>query len=540
MPLAMPRPSTLAGVAVLLAVITTPSAATAQNGQSFANAVAAGADYEQVTARPVRTCESLVSLTGFEFSIASAVMIPSIDEVPEHCRVSGVIPSEIQFDVNLPTGWNRRVYMYGNGGFAGTPADAPARVAFRHAGLRHGFATAYTDTGHDSRVKPGATFAHGNLATVIDYGFRAVHLTAVTAKTLLAAYYDDALTYAYWDGCSTGGRQGLMAAQRFPDDFDGIVVGAPVLDFVGTMIWNTWNAAALADASLELWKVGVVGDAVYAACDGVDGLVDGLIDDPRACDFDPVAALPLCSDASNGDQCFSTADIAALARIYGGVSSRGETVFPGLPVGAEAPGAPSLDAPTGASGWAGWIVRDTGRTRQLEMADSFLKYMAFDLDDPDYDWQTFDFDADPERMGAIRSILDATDPDLSRFRERGGKVLSYFGWADPALNPLMGVDYYERVVERLGSTTGDFYRLFMVPGMFHCRGGRGADRFDAMTPLIDWVERDIAPDRIEAARVDDDVVTMTRPLCPYPMVARYDGLGDPNDASSFACGPSLP
>ena len=523
-------------VAMSLLIVPLVSApAAGQNGQSFAGVASSTVEYELPSAHPQRTCESLVSLTGYEYSIVSADLVPTADEVPEHCRVSGLIPPEIRFEINLPSGWNRRLYMHGNGGFAGTSPGAPQRVAARGAALRHGFATAYTDTGHDSRVEPLATFAHDNLAKVIDFGFRAVHLTAVTAKTVVAAYYDGALTYSYFDGCSTGGRQGLMSAQRFPADFDGIVVGAPVLDFTGTMIWNAWNAHALDAASLELWKVGVLGEAVYAACDDVDGLADGLIDDPRRCEFDPERALPLCSDASNGDRCFSAADIQALERIYGGVVRHGDVVFPGLPVGAEARGAPTAQLPNGQSGWARWIVRDVGRTMQLEFADSFMKYMAFDEDDPDYDWRTFDFDEDPARMTSIRQILDATDPDLAPFRDRGGKILSYFGWADPALNPLMGVDYYEDVRETMGPATDDFYRLFMVPGMFHCRGGRGTDRFDAMTPLIEWVEGDRAPDQLTASRIDDGVLQMTRPLCPYPEVARYDGTGNPNEADSFRC-----
>ncbi len=272
------------------------------------------------------------------------------------------------------------------------------------------------------------------MAKVLDYGFRAVHLTVVSAKAIMAAYYDAPLSTSYWDGCSTGGRQGLIAAQRFPDDFDGIVVGAPVLDFTGTMMWNVWNAQALARAEIDLAKVRAVGDAVYASCDAVDGVKDGLIDDPRRCTFEPETMLPLCSDASNGDRCFSSADLAALDAIYGGVVSNGDVVFPGLPVGAEGHEAPTPASPGGESGWARWIVRDVGQTLQLLLAEDFFKYMAFDQDDPDYDWRSFDFDEDPASLGFISDVLDATDPDLSRVRDSGGKIVSYFGWADPALN----------------------------------------------------------------------------------------------------------
>ena len=508
-----------------------PDAADAQNGSSFLDAENSAVPYTEAGSRAQVRCTSLVALTTHNYSIVSATLVGEKDGVPEHCRVSGVIPPEIRFEVNLPSAWNRRFYMYGNGGYAGTPPENPGKARQRDRGLRHGFATAYTNTGHDSKVEPLASFAHDNLQKEIDYSFRAVHLTVVTAKELLAAYYGDALSYAYWDDCSTGGRQGLMSAQRFPDDFDGVIVGAPVLNFTDTQIWGAWNAKALLEAPLSLAKIAIVAEKVYARCDGLDGLEDGLIDDPRQCEFDPAKHLPRCGDSA-GDGCFTGGEIRALERIYGGVVSKGEVLFPGLPVGAEA--AP----PSGAnrtSGWNRWIVSEKGPSIQQVFAETFLRYMAFEKDDPNYDWKTFDFDEDPAKTGFIRSILDARNPDLWPFQQRGGKILMYFGWADTALNPLMGVDYYEQVVETMGDRTTDFFRLFMVPGMFHCGGGLGVHRFDALTHLVNWVELGKAPDRIVAARVEEGVVEMTRPLGPYPETARYRGSGDPNDAASFEC-----
>ncbi len=383
--------------------------------------------------------------------------------------------------------------------------------------------TAYTDTGHDSRVEPLGTFAYDNLGKEIDYAFRAVHLTAVTAKVLIAAYYGTAETYSYWDGCSTGGRQGLISAQRFPDDFDGILAGAPVLNFTDTVIAYVWNNQALAMTPLSLAKVALVGEAVYARCDAADGLADGLIDDPRRCDFDPALHLPVC-DGARGEACFTAGEIETLQAIYGGPVRAGERLFPGQPVGAEA-----------GNGWNRWIVSSRGPTIGLSFSDTFFKYLAFTPDDPDFDWRTFDFDTDPDRV-TIREILDATDPDLSVFHARGGKMITHFGWADTALNPMMAVNYYEDVRATMGeSTTSDFYRLFMVPGMFHCRGGLGTDRFDALTPLFNWVEGGVAPDRIPAARIENGEVTRTRPLCPYPQVAKHIGSGSIDDASNFVC-----
>ena len=507
------------GGALLLAGM----AANAQNGSSFLDASRSAIDYTVATTRPAVACESLLSLTGHDYSIVSATMVGATTDVPEHCRLFGVIPPEIRFNVNLPTGWNGRFYMHGNGGYAGNPPESAGTQRTAGRAVAQGFATAYTDTGHDNRVEPLGTFAHDNVGKEIDYAFRAVHLTAVTAKTLIATYYGTAERYAYWDGCSTGGRQGLMSAQRFPDDFDGILAGAPVLNFTDIQVAYVWNNQALARHPLSPAKMSLVGETVYAQCDATDGLEDGLIDDPRRCDFDPARDLPRCGAAA-GDACFTTGEIATLRAIYGGPVRGGQPYFPGQPLGAEA-----------GNGWNRWIVSERGPTIGLSFAETFFKYLAFTPDDPDYDWRAFDFETDPDRV-TIREMLDATDPDLSAFHAAGGKMITHFGWADTALNPMMGVQYYEDVQATMGaSTAADVYRLFMVPGMFHCRGGLGTDRFDALTPLVNWVEGGMAPDHIQAARVEDGEVTRTRPLCPYPQVAQYTGAGSIDDASNFVC-----
>lgn len=502
--------------------------AQAQNGYSFLDAAQSKVPYTETPARPQASCAALVSLTGFEFSIVAAQLVPASADAPEHCRVSGVIPPEIRFEVNLPTSWNRRLYMHGNGGYAGTPPEDPGLVRTKSAAMRNGFATAYTDTGHDRRVYPLGEFAYNNTQKEIDYSFRAVHLTVVTAKKLVSAYYDRAASYSYWDGCSTGGRQGLMSAQRFPEDFDGIVAGAPVLNFSGTMMGYIWKLNALKHAPLELDKIVRVGEKVYERCDARDGLKDGLIEDPRDCDFDPEQHLPRC-ESGGGGNCFTAGEIRALAGVYSDVMSNGKAIFPGQPVGAEA--AP----PNGASGWNRWIVNGDGPSIGKTFSETFLRYLAFPDDNPDRTWEAFDFDKDPGRMAFIQSILDATNPDLSEFKNRGGKMITYYGWADTALNPLMNVEYYEQVRAKLGGGAKDVYRLYMVPGMFHCRGGLGVDRIDAITPLINWVEGGVAPETLIASREVDGNVKITRPLCVFPEVARYRGTGDPNDAASFRC-----
>jgi feruloyl esterase len=270
---------------------------------------------------------------------------------------------------------------------------------------------------------------------------------------------------------------------------------------------------------------------VYAKCDAADGVADGLIDDPRKCAFNPSADLPRCANDSEGRICFTPDQLRTLDTIYGSVQRNGTEFFPGWPVGAEvaAPGAAT-------SGWMPWFVGPpTPGPIQISFGEAFFKYMAFGRPNPSYDWLTFNLDADLEKLQWARGVLDATDPDLSRFKARGGKIVSYFGWADPALNPMMGVNYYESVAQKIGPSTADFYRLFMVPGMFHCQGGVGVGAFDALTPLVEWVEKGTAPPSIIGSRLVDGKPVRTRPLCPYPEIAKYKGMGSIDDAASFSC-----
>jgi len=502
----------------------------AQNRASFTE-TPAGAASRFTPVSPQRACSAVERLSLPEVSHLNADHVEATDQRPAHCRVTGVVQPEIQFEVTLPDAWNRRLYMFGNGGYAGEDLAEATRVETRDAALREGFATVQQNTGHDAKAEPLGSFAENNLGKLIDYASRGVHTTVVTAKEMIRAYYDRAPVYSYWDGCSTGGRQGLMSAQRYPGDFDGILAGAPVLDFTGTQLWGVWNAQALAKAPITIQQLPVIARAVMDKCDTIDGIKDGLLTDPRQCTFSPAQDLPRCEADRPGDQCFTPAQIDALQTVYGGVRSKGEVIFPG-----QLPGAEPADG-GGSSGWKDWIVAQNGQSRQLAYGESFLKYFAnAPAAQPDLDWRRFDFDKDVERISRIRDILDATDPDLSEFAQRGGRIISYFGWADPALNPMMGVNYYERVRKTMGEgPTSNFYRLFMVPGMFHCRGGFGPDRFDAMTPLINWVETGRAPESILARQMAGEQVRRTRPLCPYPLVAKYSGAGSLDDADSFSC-----
>jgi len=284
------------------------------------------------------------------------------------------------------------------------------------------------------------------------------------------------------------------------------------------------NQRALNASPIPADKLKVLADTVVAKCDAVDGLKDGLIDDPRACAFKPSADLPRCAGDGDGPTCFTAAQIAALETVYGGVKRGGAEFFPGWAAGGE-------------GGWTPWFVRGAQGPIQVAFGETFFKYMAFGRPNPSYDWLTFNVETDLEKIQWARSVLDATDPDLSRFKARGGKIVSYFGWADPALNPMMGIRYYESVMQKMGPSTTDFYRLFMVPGMYHCGGGTGVSAFDALTPLVEWVEKGVVPQSIIGSRLVEGKVVRTRPLCPYPQVARYQGTGSVDEAASFRCAP---
>jgi feruloyl esterase len=478
------------------------------------------------TGKPAIACGELRSLTSFDLSVIGARVIPASANAPEHCRVSLMVPPEINIEVNLPTAWNGRLYMFGNGGWAGESFETPGRIANRAHGLKAGFVTAATDTGHSAASEPGASFAL-NRQKLLDFGFRSLHVTAEAAKLLARTYYGTGPSKSYYDGCSQGGREGLILAQRFPNDFDGIIAGSPLVNNTGTQTARAYWMQGLAMNPFPAAKLELLARRVYDQCDAKDGLKDGLIDDPRRCDFKPERDLPHCAEGLDRADCFTGNQIAAVDRIYGDVMSQGKRYFPGWPVGAEgAWTGQEINGPAGPGAWTTY-------------GQNFLRYIApwnKGLDnDPTQLIAQFDIDKDPPQMDELRQILDATDTDLSAFRRHGGKLVMYFGWADPQLNPRMGVEYYEQVTEKMGASTTDFFRLFMVPGMFHCGGGVGTGVFDTATPLVNWVEASTAPERIEASRVVEGKVVRTRPLCNYPLVARYKGSGSIDEAANFSC-----
>ena len=476
--------------------------------------------------KPSIACADLANRKfGDEVKIESATAVAATEKLPAHCDVRGVIWPEAKFAIKLPDAWNDRFQMVGNGGTAGVIS-----LAAVDNGIRKGFATASTDTGHDAQKEPLATFAYvtpGNphgWRKFLDFAYLSVHETAVLAKQVIRAYYGAAPRYSYWVGCSTGGRQGLQEAQRYPDDFDGLVVGAPGLYNTGNSMRRIWVAQSqMGDGAIPVEKLPLLARVVYAKCDSVDGLADGIIDDPRRCGFDPARDVPKCAGAESAD-CFTAAQIAALGKIYGGVrNSTGKLLFPGEPPGSESVWAENLVGPS---------------KLVLPRAESQMKFEMLDPPPgPSWSYTEFNFDTDPLRLAKAGKELNALNPDLAPLKQRGGKIVQYSGWADQQVNPLPGIDYYQTVSRKLGEAeTREFYRLFMVPGMFHCSGGPGCGSADWLSAVMDWVEKGIAPDRIIGSHVEAGEIKRARPLCPYPQVAKYKGTGSVDDAANFVCG----
>lgn len=470
-------------------------------------------------AAPVKKCEDLKSgAFGREVQIESARIVPANAGMPELCDVRGVIWPENHFAVKLPTNWNERFEMVGNGGWAGEISERAMDTA-----VRSGYATTSTDTGHDAHKEPGASFAYPgpnnpNAARkVIDFGYLAVHETALLAKRMIRAYYGQDPRYSYWVGCSTGGRQGLMEAQRYPEDFDGYVIGAPVLNLTGLQMKSIYNyqVAGTGPGAIAPAKLPLINRAFYDKCDAVDGLKDGLVENPLRCDFDPGRDLEKCSGDQDGPACFTGAQIAALRKVYDGVrDSKGDLLFPGMPPGG-----------------------DGAATTGFRLADSFMKFMAFDpAPGPGWDFHAFHVDTAPARMAETALRIDATIPDLTAVKMRGGKIVHYHGWADPGVSPKMSIEYYEAATKTMGEKeTRDFYRFFPVPGMFHCGGGPGCGNADWLAAAVDWVEKGIAPSMIVGAHIENGRTKRTRPLCAWPNEARYKGTGSIDEAANFTC-----
>jgi feruloyl esterase len=450
------------------------------------------------------------------------------------CDVKGVIAPQVQFEVQLPLQTYRQRYLQtGCGGLCGSLAINVA-AAVGCAPVADGtFAIALDNQGH---VAGGS--ADGNFGTDpqlrVDFAQRADHLTALAAKALIAAFYGQGPRYSYFDGCSQGGHEGLTEAQRFPRDFTGILAGAPAsITTELNSFHQPWLARVDFDAAgrviLPASKLGMLHSAVLARCDGIDGLVDGQLDDPRRCPFDPGAVA--CPTGQDAPACLTAAQVAVVRRLYSGaVDARGRALYPGgQPLGSEL-------------AWAGWMIPPDPAAAQnttiaWRIGNGWVKYLAFapnpplsfTLNDIRFDAATF------ARTQRLAGFYDATDPDLRAFKQAGGKLILWHGWADQAIPPLGTLAYYQAVQDRMGGLTAtqQFARLYMFPGVFHCGGGAAPNSFDLLSPLLTWVEDGAAPARIVATEASGATVVRTRPVFPYPQVARYDGSGSSDDAANF-------
>ena len=434
--------------------------------------------------------------------------------LPPYCRVAATLKpssdSAIKTEMYLPAeNWNGKFEMIGNGLWAGSIQGIPQ---MRNA-LREGYATSATDTGHEGG---NGMFALGHPERITDFAWRAVHETAVKSKLLIKAYYGSDPKYSYWNGCSTGGRQALIEVTKFPEDFDGVLAGAPANPHIylhAAGVARTIELMKHPDGKLSQAKVEMLHNAVLAACDALDGVKDGIIGDPHKCKFDPASLL--CKGADS-DNCLTAAQVAVVRTVYADVkTSKGEIVWTGFEPGGELQYFGLRNIPTTATG-GGWdSIRILGHQ------------------DPDYDWHKFNLDSDLAL--ADKSGIDTHIVDLTPFKKHGGKLLLYHGWADQAIPPGNTVNFYNNVLAKMGPKQDDWMRLFMVPGMLHCTGGPGTDQFNKMAVLERWRESNEAPQQIVAAHVTNGQVDMTRPLCPYPEVAVYKGVGSKNDAANFSC-----
>jgi feruloyl esterase len=444
-------------------------------------------------------------------------------KLPTFCRVAATLTpsndSDIKIEVWLPSpssegfgGWNGKFQAVGNGGWAGVISYAALAQA-----VAAGYAGASTDTGH---VGNTAAFATGHPEKVIDMGYRAVHEMTVKAKSIVDSYYGTGPKLSFWNGCSQGGRQGITEAQRYPADFDAIVAGAPAVNWMalhGVRMAIHQKAHATEASAIAPDKYPAIHEAVLNACDALDGVKDGVIEDPTRCHFDPKV---LQCQGADGPACLTPAQVETARALYAPLKNAksGAAVFPALLLPGSEPSWATLVGP-----------------EPIGTALDAFKYVVF----KDPNWDARRFNAETDIDAAIKmdaGVLHSGDTNLMPFFKRGGKLLMYHGWADPQVPALNSVDYFDGVVKTAGrAAVGKSIELYMVPGMAHCAGGPGTDTFDKMAALEQWVEHGAAPSQIVASHLTNGAVARTRPLCQYGRIAHYKGAGSTDDAASFEC-----
>jgi feruloyl esterase len=558
-----------AALAILLGLALGPAAGGAATIRDAASHTGVRSGALSAAIRPKLPCRALTqagsaivpgvadfsAIAGAPTHVSAATVVVATAQTPAYCDVQGYITPQIHFELRLPAAtWQGRYLQEGCAGFCG----AVFPPAFRPCPAQPGgdFAVASTDEGHSS-ASPGDGFeglwASSDEQLRIDFGYRAAHVVAVAAKAIIAAYYGVAPRHSYFAGCSDGGREGLMEAQRYPHDFDGILAGGPANLFaplVGELM--TWEADVNRDAHgqeiLTAAKLPALHQAVIVACDANDGVIDGQIGDPRACRFDPGTLR--CPAGVDRPACLTPAQVAVVCALYTGpVDAQGRHLYPGgVPRGSEL-------------AWIGWLVRPDGApawypTAVQQGGDNYLRYMGFPVGQAgplSKDWR-FTL-AGFNRLRAEGHLYNATSADLRAFRAHGGKLILWTGWADPNIPPFGTLAYYQAVQDRMGglAVTQRFARLFVFPSLYHCYWGFGPDQFDMLTPIVRWVERGTTPARIIATQAAPPknnwtqaasesnpyrpypvgTVVRTRPVFPYPMEARYRGTGSVDSATSF-------
>jgi len=482
------------------------------------------------------SCESLSSLSLANVKItltasvaAGAFMPPSTGGIgagdapvgpvfahlPAFCRVAATLTpssdSDIKIEVWLPASrWNGKFQAVGNCGWAGVISYNALALA-----VAEGYATVSTDTGHTGNT---GSFAFGHSEKMIDFAYRSVHEMTVTAKAILAAFYGRGPDLSYWNGCSTGGRQGLTEAQRYPSDFNGIIAGAPANNRTHLYAWSISVAQTVHKDKANYippGKYAMIHKAALDACDAIDGLKDGLIGDPTRCHFDPKV---LACKGSDDLSCLTAAQVETARKIYSPAKNprTGQEIYPGLLPGSE----------------LGWAIH--AGPEPLSYATDGFKYVTFK--NPAWDYQSFNLDSDVTLADNVDDgITSAMDPNLKDFFGRGGKLVLYHGWSDPNVSPLNTVHYYQSVLETMDGAAENSIRLFMFPDMGHCGGGEGPNTFDFMGSLAQWVEKGQAPEQILASHRANGAVDRTRPVCAYPKAAVYKGTGSIDDAANFVC-----
>jgi len=525
-------------------------------------AQAVGAGLPPPAAAP-QTCEQLAQLALPDTKITSAQTVTAgafappanttpwlagdpnfYKGLPAFCRVTAVAKptadSDIKIEVWMPSsGWNGKFRGQGNGGFAG-------EFDYHTLGLAvaQGYASAATDTGHAANGGD-ASWALGHPEKIIDFAYRAIHQMTLVGKATVKAFYGDAPQHSYFANCSNGGRQALMEAQRYPEDYDGILAGAPAnywTHLLSSALYNAQTTTLDPASYIPTSKIPAIAKAVNAACDAKDGVADGILNDPRQCHFDP--AILLCKEADS-NACLTQPQVTTLKKLYQGAhDSKGQEIFPGFVPGGE----------DGQGGWGLWITGPApGKALLFVFGGGFFSDMVYEKADWDYKKANLD-EAVAAADKKLASVLNATDTNLKPFESRGGKLIIYHGWNDSGISPLNTINYYESVQNKMGKQEADsFLRLYMVPGMQHCGGGPGPDVFGQMgfstsndpqhniyLALEQWVEKGSAPSTVIATKQAGEgttaAVKMTRPLCAYPQVAKYKGSGDTNDAANFTCG----